>query len=160
MSPKGDSRSKWAAASKASSVSPAPKSSRHLFLFPQPPAVAAPVEEPNSAATAAVMNLPQKVTSVHAKPRFKWWVHLKKSIQSLFSLTISDEDETQAAMDSGRTREVRVPVTAVVDELLAKQWMMRYSEDNVTLASFELPHIISMVLGMPIMVAPVASTKN
>ena len=49
-------------------------------------------------------------------------------------------------MGSGRTREVRAPVTAVVgDELLAKQWMIRFSEDNVTLAQSW---------------SPLASTKN
>ena len=88
------------------------------------------------------------------------WVPLKQSIQTLRSLTNCDDDK-QAAMEAGRTREVRAPVTAVVEEpVLAKQWMMRYSEENVTLASSELPHLISMVLGMPIIVTPVASTKN
>ena len=107
------------------------------------------------------MKLPREVATVGFQPRFKWLVYLMQSIQSLLGLTKSEEDEKQAAMEAGRTREVRAPVTAVVEEpLLAKQWMMRYSEDDVTLASFELPHLISMVLGMPIMVAPVASTKN
>ena len=96
------------------------------------------------------------------RPKFNsYGSSLKQCIQSLRSLIKSDEDEKQGAIKAGRTHEVSAPVTAVVeDELLAKQWMMRYSEDNVTLASFELPHLISMVLGMPIMVATVASTKN
>ena len=83
MSPKRDSRSKWAAASQASTVSPVPKPSRHPSLLPQPSAVAASVEAPNSAATAADRNLPQEVATVGFQPRFKWWVHLEQSIQSL-----------------------------------------------------------------------------
>ena len=136
MSPRRDSRSYWAAASQASSVSPVPKPSRNPSLLPQPSAVAASVEAPNSAATAAVANPPQKVATFGFQPCFKWWVHLKQSIQSLLSVTTCTEDDKQAAMEAGRTREVRAPVQPVVEEpVLAKQWMMRYSEDNVTLAS-------------------------
>ena len=130
----------WSAASQASSVSPVPRPSRNRPSLPQPSAVAEPVEAPDSADIAALMNPPESF-SVGFQPRFKRWVHLTQSIQTSLGLTKNDEDDKKVALATGRKREVRAPVTTVVEEpVLAKQWMMRYSEDIVQLACFEFPH--------------------
>ena len=108
--------------------------------------------------TAEVLNLPDE-NVVPVAPRFKWFQHLKKAMDALVGMTAGSQLTKTMHLAVPRTKEVRAPVPAIVeDESFAKQWMQRYSEDNVALPSFELSHLISMVLSMPVMVPRVSST--
>ena len=148
---------KWAARSRPSFVSPRPSlSTTAAVTGPTDPG--ASVEDPNSV-SGAVHDLPPEVSGVNGPPRFKWWEHLKKGIDALRSWATSSVGGKEVGLTTKRTVEIRAPLEAVVeDQALANQWMMRYSEDNVALASLEISHLISMVLGMPILVHYVDST--
>ena len=142
-----------------SSVRPGAKPSKRSSGSGDRPDASDSTEGHNLSTSVSLAHLPDEVSWVDGAPRFKWWQNLKTNLASLVGLSSPIAATKSKSLSASRTREVRAPVEPVLtDELLAKQWKMRYSEDNITLCSFELSHIVSMVMGMPLMVHVVDST--
>ena len=87
------------------------------------------------------------------EPPIPWWIKLRSSLKSLSALT-SENNTVRVAgiMAQNRTPDVMSSHPIVLSDLeLAKQWEMRYSEDNVNVPGFQISQDIVVVLGMPIL---------
>jgi hypothetical protein len=92
--------------------------------------------------------------SVVTPGRFEWWKRLKNALKVLRGFSSSDPDLRQEALASPKRSPDVLEPHAIIrsDEDLAKQWKMRYSEDNVKMASFQISSLVTMILSMPILV--------
>ena len=75
-------------------------------------------------------------------------------MKNLSSLTSDSPASREAAiLHSNRAPDVMTPAEAVLsDDDLARQWQMRYSEDNVKMPGFQINDVITIVMGMPVLV--------
>jgi hypothetical protein len=89
-----------------------------------------------------------------APPPQAWYTSLMASLKNLSSLTSDSPEAREAAIrHSNRAPDVMTPAEAVLsDDDLARQWQMRYSEDNVKMPGFQINDVITIVMGMPVLV--------
>ena len=87
--------------------------------------------------------------------RTPWWVNLKNGLKTRIDVSSIDVAVRAAVvLLTNPSPEFASPHPIVKRDLgIAARWEMRYDEDNVKMTTFQISSLVTMVMGLPMLVA-------
>ena len=115
-----------------------------------------PVKAEGTAKTSSVVSELSAIPEA-ADPSQKWAIRLRQSLDNLSKLTSVSDSVRDDALNAPRLPDCLPAHTSVLsNDAFFRQWHMRHSDININLPGFHLIQNVTMVMGMPIMVAVVS----